>query len=230
MRKRWFFFLVSGWIGAAMLSPSPTQAQERERMERVFWESQQTNDGPDWIVTVLWLNEGFLTETIRKVTSDQAAIQATLDTLRPVLTFTIMAQKISPAGAQYVPGPTLLSNLFLVEQEGREIPMLTTIPPATYQFLRSVFQAIQQAGGTHGQNTSLVCFPALREDGTPRIDPRQKGELKLVLKSCGGLPEQTFQWKLPLECLMPKKICTQCQETVKHAWNYCPWCGHKLPE
>lgn len=199
-------------------------------MEQVVQESQQINDGPNWVVNVLWLHEGFITESIRKVTPDKATLQAALDILRPVLTFTILAQKMSPAGTEYVPGQTLLPNLYLVDKEGREIPMLPTIPPATYQLLHSVFQAIQRAGGIQGQNTSLVCFPALREDGTPRIDPRQKGELKLVLKSCGGLPAQTFRWKLPLDCLMPKKICTQCQETVKHAWNYCPWCGHKLPE
>ena len=40
--------------------------------------------------------------------------------------------------------------------------------------------------------------------------------------------DETYNWRLPLGSLLPKKVCRTCGESLNGAWKFCPWDGTKL--
>lgn len=56
------------------------------------------------------------------------------------------------------------------------------------------------------------------------IDATKRGNLKIKVGN------KEFQWRLPLDSLLPMKICPKCNKECKGSWIFCPWCGKKLKE
>jgi hypothetical protein len=75
--------------------------------------------------------------------------------------------------------------------------------------------------GQLGQGMQLVIYPSKKE-GDRLIDPKKKGSFQYTLF------DKTFQWRLPLASLLPKKVDPKTKEEFPGTFDYNPYTGDKL--
>ena len=76
--------------------------------------------------------------------------------------------------------------------------------------------------GPMGQNMHFLLFPGKTNRGARIAAAKAKGRFSVKLG------QEEFKWRLPLDALLPTKMCTGCEQECKGSWNFCPWCGKKL--
>jgi hypothetical protein len=75
--------------------------------------------------------------------------------------------------------------------------------------------------GQLGQGMQLVLYPS-KKDNDRLIDPKKKGSFQYTLF------DQTFQWRLPLASLLPKKMDPKTKEEFPGTFDFNPYTGDKL--
>ncbi len=76
--------------------------------------------------------------------------------------------------------------------------------------------------GQLGEQMIFYVFKNNLEDGTTAISPYNTGKLDIKVNDAG------FIYRLPLQSMVEKKICSEDQEQLNGNWEYCPWHGTKL--
>ena len=78
--------------------------------------------------------------------------------------------------------------------------------------------------GAMGENFYFYMFPAQSSNNTRILDPYKSGRFSIQVQ------DESFEFRLPLGSLFPKKACPVDGEMLSGAWNFCPWHGKALPE
>lgn len=73
--------------------------------------------------------------------------------------------------------------------------------------------------GKLGQQLQVLVFPGRNEQGTLLSTASREGRLEVVMSGTA------FRWNLPLDSLLPPKVCKKCDRPCKGSWRFCPWCG-----
>ena len=90
------------------------------------------------------------------------------------------------------------------------------------QMLQMIKPVMVNMLGPLGQNLHFILFPAKTSAGKRIAAAKEKGTFKIKLGS------KNFKWRLPLDSLLPVKVCSGCKEECKGSWSFCPWCGKGL--
>jgi hypothetical protein len=204
-------------------------AEERDAdLDAVVRETQKVSTQDDEIIIVWWIPQEFWELTLKsEPTSTEERSQQALDILRPYTIVLVVDGKFGPfGGVTYKSETEIQDSLRLRDNEGGVYLPLPPekVNPDAKNFLSMMRPIFANMLGPMGENMHFFLFPAQKKNGQPICDALKKGALSLELG------ERKFRWRLPLGSLLPPKICPHCQEKCSGAWNYCPWCGNKLPE
>ena len=191
-------------------------------------ETQRVSQKPDEMTLVWWIPEEFWAASFAQ-TPDMTAAQ-TEEFLKVVRPYTMMAVVDGTMGAfggiTYKSEEYIRTNTRLVDAQGKLYPphKADQVDADTKNMLQMIKPMLANMLGPMGQNMHFLLFPAKTEEGVRIANAKKKGRFAVKLG------DRQFKWRLPLDALLPAKTCTGCSEQCKGSWNFCPWCGTKLPE
>jgi len=218
-------FLLSGWIINAL-------AQEVEKhkidINALISDTQKSSTETNKMQLIWWLPEEYWNAFLKEdKTMTEEGKEEFLKVLRPYILFAIVDGKIGPFGSiTYKAEADIRNGLRLKDSKGNYFRPLSEdqIDADTRSFLAMFKPYMVNIIGTMGENMHFFVFPGKNDKGQRIVEPKKKGEFTILLSA------DEYKWRLPLSSLIPPKICPKCKEKCSGAWNYCPWCGTKLPE
>lgn len=152
-----------------------------------------------------------------------------LESLKSYTLVVIFAAKVGGLGGlDFIPPSEMKKNVFLRDSQGNDFAALEEVSPDAQNLSEILKPVFANALGRAGENATLLFFPAKNKAGLPIADPQREGRFSVVLKSFLGIPEDIYEWRLPLTSLSPAKYCPEGNEQVNANWKYCPWHGVKL--
>ncbi|MGE5295586.1 MAG: zinc ribbon domain-containing protein [Solirubrobacterales bacterium] len=177
---------------------------------------------------VWWIPSEFWAASFSR-SKEMSASQAErfLKVVQPYVIIAAFEGTIGIFGAvDYKPEERIRADIRLVDAEGTEYkPRADAEINADLKNLLSIMKPIiANMLGPLGQNLHFFVFPAETEAGARIIKPTEKGHFQVKLG------EKEYKWRLPLDSLLPGKVCPNCSEACKGSWSFCPWCGTKLAE
>ncbi len=112
----------------------------------------------------------------------------------------------------------------LVDSQGKSYaPRATEEVDSEAKRIIQILKPVFASGlGPAGQNMCFLLFPAKNDSGERIADAKGKGQFKV------RLGEREFEWRLPIDALLPAKMCGVCKRECKGSWLFCPWCGAAL--
>ena len=153
--------------------------------------------------------------------------KALVNAIRPYTVIAVIDGRIGTFGeVTYAPEAETRANIQLVDAKGNVYEPLgeDDIQDATKNLLAIFKPVISNMLGPMGKNMHIMVFPAKDKNSKRLADPKSKGAFVVKLN------KEEFRWKLPLGSLLPEKQCPKCHEKCSGAWDFCPWCGSKLPK
>jgi hypothetical protein len=144
----------------------------------------------------------------------------------PYIVMAVVDMKFGPMGnPTYMSEADVRSKTRLVDDNGNTYSPLDEddIDLSVQATAAAMKPGMAAVAGPMGKNMHILMFSATDSNGRKIADAEIKGSL--VVK----FDKQEFRWKLPLGSLLLAKTCTKCKEKCSGAWDFCPWCGTKLP-
>ncbi|MHC4982055.1 MAG: hypothetical protein ACYTF6_02665 [Planctomycetota bacterium] len=105
-------------------------------------------------------------------------------------------------------------------EEAKDLSMLLNM-------MKPMFGA---AMGEMGKNIHFFVFSNRDKKGNTLVSPYEKGKLAVELEKTPGEAGGIVEFETPLNSLFVPRKCTDCKKEAHISWNYCPWCGKRLPE
>jgi len=191
-------------------------------------ETQKMQQQADQMTLVWWIPEEFWwVSSAQNPTVTKAQTENLIDVLRPYILIIIVDGNIGPfGGVTYKPEAEIRAGIQIKDSRGNYYHPLSEdkIDADTKNFLSIMKPIFVNMLGPMGQNMHFFLFPA--EDKNARRIAQAKKQGAFSVK----LDEREFRWRLPLGSLLPPKTCPGCKEDCSGAWNFCPWCGTRLPK
>lgn len=192
-------------------------------------ETQLGVRAPGYTGLIWWIPNEFWTQSAIKRGGNP---EKTAEAFRPLRDYTIVyvfVAKVSDLGVfEFVPPEQLQKKVFLRDSSGVEYPALDNVSDAAKNLAGMLKPMLSNAMGKAGDNLVMLFFPAKTKDGISIADPLVKGSFSVTLKDIVGVPQDSYEWRLPLTSLSPDKFCPYGKERVNANWNYCPWHGVAL--
>jgi len=189
-------------------------------------ETQRMSQKPDRIAMVWWIPEEFWSASLAQapgMTTAQA--DEFLKVIRPYTMVAAVDGTVGAfAGVTYKSEDWIRANTRLVDAQGRSYAPGTVedVNADTKNMLQIIKPILANMLGPMGQNMHFLLFPAKTEAGTQIAAAREKGQFTVKLG------DEEFKWRLPLDALLPAKLCPACKQECKGSWSFCPWCGESL--
>lgn len=195
-------------------------------LQALTQETQKMSQKSDEMTLVWWIPEEFWSATFAQ-TPGMTATEADefLKVIRPYTMLAVMDGKMGAfGGVTYKSEDYVRANARLVDSRNKSYSPLTEdkIDANTKNMLRMMKPIMVNMLGPMGQNMHFLLFPGKTYGGVRIAAANAKGEFAVKLG------QKEFKWRLPLDALLPTKMCTGCKEECKGSWNFCPWCGKKL--
>jgi hypothetical protein len=177
---------------------------------------------------VWWMPEEFWAASFsqnQKVTA--AGTEGFLKTVRPYTIIAVFDGTVGPfGGITYRSEEQLRAGMRLIDAQGTSYPPLTDeqLSADLKNLLQIMKPMLANMLGPLGQNMQFFVFPGTTRAGARIANATAKGHFKVTLE------KKEYAWRLPLDSLLPGKVCPDCHEPCKGSWNFCPWCGAKLPQ
>lgn len=191
-------------------------------------ETQKMSQKVNEMTLVWWIPEVFWRlSSAQDPTITETQVEELIKILRPYTLIVVVDGKMGPLGRiTYRPEAAIRANIQIKDSEGTYYrPLSEDKVGADTRNLLSIMKPIfVNMSGPMGQNAHLFLFPARNKKGWKIADAKQMGGFSIKLG------EKEFRWRLPLGSLLPPKICLKCRENCSGAWNFCPWCGTRLPK
>ena len=182
----------------------------------------------DQMTLVWWIPEEFWwVSSAQDPTVTKAQTENLINVLRPYTLIIIVDGKIGPfGGVTYKPEAEIRAGVQIKDsQENYYRPLNEDKINADAKNFLSIMKPIfANMLGPMGQNMHFFFFPAESKNGNKIAEAKKEGAFSVKLR------EREFRWRLPLGSLLPPKTCPGCKEKCSGAWNFCPWCGTKLPK
>ena len=196
-----------------ILQTSASSAEPKTEQMTLVW----------WIPEEFWRVSSAYDTTI---TEDQ--IEELIKVLRPYTLIIVVDATMSSFGAvTYRPEADIRAGIQIKDARGTIYRPLSEnkIDADSKNFLSIIMRPIfANTLGPMGQNMHFFLFPAKTKNGRNIADAKREGAFSVKLG------EREFRWRLPLGSLLRPKICSKCKENCSGAWNFCPWCGTRLPK
>lgn len=229
---------IVGWaslFGAVLLlcgsladSPAQEIGESKVNINALVQETKKTVQKADEMTLVWWIPEEFWNVTFAQdPTVTKAQAEEFIKVLRPYTLIVIVDGKMGgSAGVTYRTEADIRTDLQLKDSHGTfyrpfSKDKINADVKNALAMMKPVFVNILEP---LGQDMHFFVFPAKSENGRNIADARKKGAFSVKLG------KREFKWRLPLGSLLSPKICPKCRENCSGAWNFCPWCGTKLPE
>jgi hypothetical protein len=189
-------------------------------------ETQKLSQKQQAITLAWWVPEEFWRASLAQSPAITAAqMEEMLKVLRPYTMVAVLDGAIGPfGGVTYNSEEWLRSNTRLVDQQGKSYSPYTEdkIDADTKNMLQVMKPVLGNMLGPLGQNIHFLLFPAKTDKGIAIASAKDKGHFTVKVG------DKEFKWRLPLDALLPAKVCPSCKQEAKGSWNFCPWCGTKL--
>ncbi len=223
MRRRFRTIL---WAAACLVFSvaGPAMAQEVD-LTALIRETQNLPQKAGKITLVWWIPDEFWTVSLRQRKSTEAQIEAVLKAVRPYMIVAVVDGAVGAfGGVTYQSEDQIRASTRLVDSQGTSYVPRTTdeINADIRNMLVMMKPVLANMLGPLGQNLHFLVFSGKTASGARIANAMEKGSFKVKLD------EQEFKWRLPVDALLPGKVCPGCQEACKGSWNFCPWCGTKL--
>ena len=217
--------LLFGWMASSLAREGPGF---KVNLNELTQETQKMSEKPDEMTLLWWIPEEFWRVSLAQdPTMTSAGIEEFIKVLRPYILIVAVDGKMgSFGGITYRSEADIQRSIQIKDGQGTYYRPLSQdkIDADTRIFLSMMKPALADMLGPLGQNMNFLAFPAKNRKGQNIVDVKKQGKFSVKLD------EREFRWRLPLSSLLPPKICSNCKEKGSGAWNYCPWCGTKLPE
>jgi len=189
-------------------------------------ETQLSSDDMDLMRLVWWIPTEFWDASFAE---DPSMKQSDIDEFKDVLGEYVMLAVLEGnigmfGGITYKSRELIKDGLSIRDRLGMQYTALSEedISPDARNLI-AIFQPVfANMMGEMGENMQIFLFEAYDADGRMRFDPNQRGLLNVQLF------EESFEWKLPLGALLPRKSCPVDGESLSGSWNFCPWHGDQL--
>lgn len=195
----------------ALIDETQKESGEQDRMDLVWWIPEEY-----WVS--FCENDPTITEE---------ATEEIVKVFRPYTVIAVADGKIGTfGGVTYKSKADIQGSLRIKDSQGVYFRPLSEdlVDADTKSFLSIMRPIFVNMLGPLGENFHFFVFPGKSDKGQRIVNPNKKGTFSVLL----GATE--YRWRLPLSSLVPPKICPKCKEECNGAWNFCPWCGTKLPD
>jgi len=217
--------LLSGWMSDCRAAQSQGTKID---INELIHETQKMSQKVDEMALIWWIpEEHWQASFAQDPTMTKSQAEQFLKALRPYVLVAVIDGKMGPfAGVTYKSEADIRASLQLKDSQGTFYRPLSQdkIDADARNFLSIMKPILANMLGPLGQNMHFFVFPAKNSKGQKIADAKKQGFFSVKLG------QNEFRWRLPLGSLLPPKMCTKCAEKCSGAWNFCPWCGSKLPQ
>jgi len=225
----WIVMPTIGFLLCTWMANSLAQQSQQGKVDPValYQDTQKIVQKAGQMTLVWWIPEEFWHVSSAddpRVTKEQA--EKLIEVLRPYTLIIVIDGKIGPLSAvTYRTEQEIRAGIQMKDSWGNYYRPLSEdkIDANCENFLSIMKPIFISALGPMGQNMHFFLFPGKSQIGLKIVEAKKKGSFSVILG------ERKFQWRLPLGSLLAPKICPTCKENCSGAWNFCPWCGTRLP-
>jgi hypothetical protein len=212
----------AGAVLAAVFSC--TFAARATDVQQLVQESQKMSQESSNITMVWWIPEEFWEASLStnpNVTPESR--KQVLDALQDFQIVALFRGKTGIAGLTEIPTKEEMVAHARFESNGKVIEPLDPgkVGTGAQTVLAALKPLLSGMLGQLGQGMQLVLYPS-KKDNDRLIDPKKKGSFQYTLF------DQTFQWRLPLASLLPKKMDPKTKEEFPGTFDFNPYTGDKL--
>ena len=216
--------LLCGWL---VDTPAREIGESKVDLNALVQETQKMTLKVDEMTLVWWIPEEYWQVSFAQdPTMTEAQIDVFLKVLRPYMLIVVVDGQMGTfGGITYKSEADIKTSIQIIDNQGtRCLPLSEDkIDADTKNFLSMMKPIFVNMLGPMGQNMHFFVFSGKNEKGQKIADAKKDGAFLVKLG------EREFRWRLPLGSLLPPKMCLKCKEKCSGAWNFCPWCGTKLP-
>ena len=229
-KLRWVRLLVVVPLLCGLMTPGLGQQSQKIRIDvnALIHETQKMSRKANEMTLAWWIPEDFWrVSSAQDPMITEAQTEELIKVLRPYTLIVVVNGKMGPLGGiTYRPEAAIRARIQIKDSEGTHYrPLSKDKVGADTRNLLSIMKPIfVNMPGLMGQNAHFFLFPARNKKGRKIADAKKSGAFSIKLG------ENEFRWRLPLGSLLPPKICLKCKENCSGAWNFCPWCGTRLPK
>jgi hypothetical protein len=187
-------------------------------------ETQRVSQESSHITLVWWIPQEFWEASM--AANPNVTPEARADVLKALADLQIVALlrgKTSLAGLTEVPSREEMLANARFELNGKVLEPLDgeKVGVGAQAILSSIKPVLSGMLGQFGQGLQMVVYPS-KQDNQRLIDPRKPGSFQYTLFG------QTFQWRMPLASLLPKKVDPKTREEFPGNYDFNPYTGGKL--
>lgn len=193
-------------------------------LQELVHETQRTSQESSQLTMVWWIPQEFWEASLASnanVTSD--ARRQMLAALEDFQIFALLRAKTGIGGLTDMPTKEEMVAHARFEANGKVIEPLDTdkIGTGAQTMLAALRPLLSGILGQLGQGMQLVVYPS--KQGNDRlIDPKKPGSFQYTLF------DRSYQWRMPLASLLPKKVDPKTREEFPGNFDYNPYTGGKL--
>jgi len=229
MLGRKFMVLAWGVIFAALLlavMSSFSLAQNNIDINTFSQEIQKNSTQAGEMTTLLWFPEEYWQLALSQ-SPNASAIQAEefMKVLRPYTVVAVIEGNVGTYGTvTYKTEPDIRSRIQLVDSQGNTYSPYSDegVNAEAKGLLAIMKMGITNSMGPKGQNMYFFFFPAQGKNGQNIAQAKQQGFFSVKLG------DREFRWELPLNSVLPSKVCPTCKKKLSGSYKFCPWDGTKL--
>ena len=193
-------------------------------IQSLVQETQRSSSADQHLTMAWWIPQEFWQASLSNnpnITADARA--QLLNALDDYQLFVLVHAKIGAAGITDAQSKDELVSHAQFVVAGKNIDPIPAdkLPPSTQAVLGSLKPALVGMLGAMGQSMQIIVYPSKR-DGVRLIDTAKASTFQYTLY------DQTFQWRMPLASLLPKKIDPKTNEEFPGNYEYNPYTGGKL--
>ena len=180
----------------------------------------------DHQILMMWFPEEYWVASMQKAKTSPAQQEQLLAILHPYVLVGVVDGMVGPLGGFSAhEEPETRAQIAFVGVNGKQYKPLEEemVPPDLRNLVEMMKPVMAGVAGPMGRAMRFYVFNARGEDGKLLAAAKAKGKMAILLHG------QTIEYRLPLDSVLPPRKCGACGERGKGSWEYCPWCGTKLP-
>ena len=223
-----FFILTLILLSNMIIITKSCQAGEKYDLVAFMNECQKMSVDPGIIAIVQWIPEEWWQLTLERAEVPESRIKEVLELFEPYTSFIVIHGKITSSGLPSFSSEEIIRrHLFLKDEPGQFYTPIDdeNISAGVRNAIIMIKPIFSNMLGRMGENMNFFFFTNKNTKGGKICQAKKEGAFCVYLKDIPDVKDQVFEWILPLNSLVPFKICPKCIREAKGSWRYCPWCG-----
>lgn len=201
-------------------------AQEAVDINAFSQEIQKNSTRTGEMTTLLWFPDEYWQLALsQSPNASTAQAEEFMKVLRPYTVVAVIDGAVGTYGTvTYKSEADIRSRIQLVDNQGNTYaPYADDAVSAEAKGLLAIMKmGITNSMGPKGQNMYFFFFPAQGKAGQNIAQARQEGFFSVKLG------DRDFRWDLPLNSVLPSKVCPVCKKKLSGSYKFCPLDGAKL--